>query len=454
MGYADYLNRFEEVAIRYIPRRGEWTPADEAVYGPPDPYRVPKEESDRLRINAIRYQLTRHFEHNRMYHDFCVESKFQPDMVKGLDDLDKVPLIPSEFFKDCPTGKDFALWLANLYTGDVPQVRISGRSPSQDHVIEAFNASGMAVTYSSGTGGRHTFMPRDMRSFFVNEYAMAKGVIAMFYPHWNPQMHGYLLLPNPFKTNLFAGRLGTIFFDIMKDVSCAIDREVDTELIKMSMSDDRGLKTKAFKYVARRRYEKTISDIISWIERNQREGNEMAFVGAPYLLHSVIAELKEQGRTFDIGDRGCILTGGGWKVHEHKRIPEAEFRKDAQNVLGIGPDHCIDLYGMVEGNGWMTQCPEGHYLHIPMSYLHPMVLDDEYRPVGYGEVGRFAFLDGSMGSYPGFIITNDRVRMLERCPVCDRPGAVLEPGVSRVAGKESRGCADEVRRMISSDMRG
>ena len=77
----------------------------------------------------------------------------------------------------------------------------------------------MAVTYSSGTGGRHTFMPRDMRSFFVNEYAMAKGVISMFFPHWNPQMHGYLFLPNPFKTNLFAGRLGTIFFDIMKDVS-------------------------------------------------------------------------------------------------------------------------------------------------------------------------------------------------------------------------------------------
>ena len=49
MGYTDYLNRFEEVASRYIPKRGDWTPSDEAVYGPPDPYRVPTEESDRLR---------------------------------------------------------------------------------------------------------------------------------------------------------------------------------------------------------------------------------------------------------------------------------------------------------------------------------------------------------------------------------------------------------------------
>ncbi len=179
----------------------------------------------------------------------------------------------------------------------------------------------------------------------------------------------------------------------------------------------------------------------------------MALVGAPFLVHSVIERLKHEGRTFDLGERGCVLTGGGWKVHESKRMPEAEFRRDVEEYLGIPPDQCIDLYGMVEANGWMTQCPEGHHLHIPHTYMHTMVLDDEYRPVGYGETGRLAFLDGSMGSYPGFIITSDRVRMLERCPVCDRPGPVLEPGVTRVAGKESRGCAEEVRRMVSSDMR-
>ena len=42
--------------------------------------------------------------------------------------------------------------------------------------------------------------------------------------------------------------------------------------------------------------------------------------------------------------------------------------------------------------------------------------------------------------------------MLERCPVCDRPGPVLEPEVTRVIGKEMRGCAEEVRKMMSVDL--
>ena len=102
----------------------------------------------------------------------------------------------------------------------------------------------------------------------------------------------------------------------MRDVNVAVDRKVDTELIRLSMSEDHGLKNRAFKYIARRRSERTVEDIITWIERNQREGHEMALVGAPFLVHSVIERLKQEGRTFDLGERGCVLTGGGWKVHE------------------------------------------------------------------------------------------------------------------------------------------
>ena len=107
---------------------------------------------------------------------------------------------------------------------------------------------------------------------------------------------------------------------------------------------------------------------------------------------------------------------------------------------------------MVEGNGWMAHCPEGHYLHMPYSYYKGLVLDEEYKPVGYGEWGRFAFLDAAAYSYPGFISSGDKVRMLEHCPVCDRPGPVLEPEVKRAAGEDIRGCAEEVRRMLSSDL--
>jgi hypothetical protein len=42
--------------------------------------------------------------------------------------------------------------------------------------------------------------------------------------------------------------------------------------------------------------------------------------------------------------------------------------------------------------------------------------------------------------------------MLEHCPICDRPGPVLEPEVKRATGEEIRGCAEELRKMLSSDL--
>ena len=62
----------------------------------------------------------------------------------------------------------------------------------------------------------------------------------------------------------------------------------------------------------------------------------------------------------------------------------------------------------------------------------------------YGEWGRYAFLDASAQSYPGFIISGDRVRMFEHCPVCDRPGPVLDREIERAKGEEVRGCAEEL----------
>ena len=101
--------------------------------------------------------------------------------------------------------------------------------------------------------------------------------------------------------------------------------------------------------------------------------------------------------------------------------------------------------------GMVNTCPEGHYFHVPYTWFKPLVLDSSFAPAGYGEWGRFAFLDGLAGSYPGFIITGDEARMLERCPVCDRPGPVLEPEIKRAPSVEMRGCAEQMRRVLAQD---
>jgi hypothetical protein len=61
MEYTDYIHKFESSIARYIPKPGDWTPSDHAVYGPSDYFRTEQREADDLRFKAVKYQFTRHF---------------------------------------------------------------------------------------------------------------------------------------------------------------------------------------------------------------------------------------------------------------------------------------------------------------------------------------------------------------------------------------------------------
>jgi acyl-protein synthetase LuxE len=447
-----YMKNLDNRISSYAPKKNNQPELYKSLYEPKDLYRIPLEEAEKMQLRTIKEAFLHHYTNNPFYQNFCKEHKIAPDDIKTNDDLNKIPLIPDKFFKDYPDGKDFATWIANVYTGELPKIYIKNKNPSYDDVIEAYSNSDILVTYSSGTSGRHTFVPRNRQTFMNAEYALAKSLVSMIHPLWKYESHGYLLMPNPKLNFIFAGKALEIYFDAVQNVEVAIDRKVSTELIEMTMGGKKGLKSKLVRYVAYKSSKNMVDNIITWLEEREKAKDTITLCGAPYILYAVMEKLKHEGRQFDFGERGGVATGGGWKVHEHKRMLVSDFRKEVKEVLGIPEKFCLDIYGMVEGNGWMTHCPEGHYLHAPYSFYKPLVLDEEFKPAEYGEWGTFAFLDGAAQSYPGFIVTGDKVRLLKRCPVCDRPGPVLEPEVKRVKGADVRGCAEEVRRMLSSDL--
>jgi hypothetical protein len=443
--------KLNHTLARYIPVRETWTPADEALYKPPDLYRVPMDEARAMQLRAIKYAFTRHYNSNGFYREYCETRGVAPDDITTNDDLLKIPLIPDLTFKQYPEGRDFARWIAGVYTGDLPQVTIKGSHPTFDEMINAFNASGLVIAYSSGTSGRFTFIPRDQRTFLASQYCIAKSFISM----WEGDIYAtdaYLLLPNPAKTNVFIGKVTSVLFDLIANIEMAIDRKLTTKTIQTAMTSSGGLRSRLFAIVQKRTQEKTIGKIIHWLEQHDEASGKLSLIGAPYLLYSVMKKLQAEGKSFDLGEDSFVLTGGGWKVQENVRLATEEFRQLVNDVLGIPEASCLDLYGMVEGNGWMVQCPEGHYLHAPYTFYKPIVVNKDLQPAQEGEPGRFAFLDALAESYPGFIITGDEVRMFEHCPVCDRPGPVLEPEVHRAQGEELRGCAEELRRALARDV--
>jgi hypothetical protein len=435
---------------RYIPPRESWTPAEEALYGPTDLYRVPTDEARAMQFKAIKYAFTRHYTLNDFYHKYCEMRGVTPEDIKTHDDLEKIPLIPDLTFKQHPSGEDFAHWIANIYTGGLPTVVIESANPTFDDVINAFNAAGLVVMYSSGTSGRHTVIPRDMRTYLNQQYALAKSRTCM---HDSMAVDHFLeLWPKPTQTNLAIGKSMAFKSDLYDDVRNALDFEISADLTLKAMTDkeQHGVTPQPVE----ERQRKIIEIAIKWLERYEKTTDAIELGGGPFLILELMNALERKGKRFEFGERGRVHTGGGWKISEDKRISGADFRKRVEEVLGIPETGCLDVYTMVELNGAMMTCPEGHYYHIPCTWIKPFVLDRSLMPAGYGEWGRLAFIDALAYSYPGFIISGDQVRMLEHCPVCDRSGPVLEPEVTRAPSVEMRGCAEEVRRVLAQDFDG
>ncbi len=447
----DVKSKVDKILKNYLPDRIS-NPSEKAIFEPISMYNTPEEKADEYRFNAIKYVFKHHYENNKFYRALCKEKDITPDDIKRIEDFNKIPLIPHRFFKDYPNGRDFAIWLANLMSVEVPKIIIKGKNPAYDDVIEAFQQAGITVCYSSGTTGKFTFIPRDERTYKMGQYAIARCAVEMLGDWYDYNNSAYLLFPNPKKTNIYVGKVTNVLFDLIKDVRVAIDRKITTQLLRISMGVAFTFKEKMMSKMARhinkKMNEEMIENIISWAEEKNENKERIGFVGAPFILHMVMERMMEEGKRFDFGENGAVLTGGGWKIYEDRRTPVKEFREKVNKLFGIPPENCLDLYGMVEANAFMVHCPEGHYLHIPNTYIHPLVVDENGEEVSYGEEGRFAFLDSLAFGYPGFIITGDKVRIHEKCPACGRETPVLEPEIERVKGEEIRGCAEEIRKLM------
>lgn len=69
-----------------------------------------------MQLKAIRFTFSHHYDNNYFYHRYCETRDIRPDDVMTVDDFDKIPLIPDTTYKEYPSGKDFAHWLATTTT--------------------------------------------------------------------------------------------------------------------------------------------------------------------------------------------------------------------------------------------------------------------------------------------------------------------------------------------------
>ncbi len=443
-----FLSGMPARLAKMVPPENEWTPVDRALFTCEnffDDYDACQEQ----RFTAVKHSFEHHFTNNRLYHRLCLVEEMSPEKLTTTSEYLNIPLLPDTFFKDYPDGKGFLQWLETISTGMLPKPVFKSEAPSPDEVIDVFNAHGVNIMFTSGTSGRFSFIPRDARSLNRLKFSAMKTVIELM--DYDPDDRVALLIPDPRQTNLTIASLFGIAYDLYtpENIHVALDMKITTQFLRMQQAMTVGisekLKAKAMAAISPMMQKSSDGKIIQLLRQAEKDDTKVVIGGPPFWLDRILDRMRKEGHYVNLKS-SQVLTGGGWKADEDKRAPEDVFRKKVQEVLGIPQERYHDVYAMSECSSVFMSC-KGHYKHIP-PLLVPFVLNEELDPVGYDKYGRFAFIDPLAEMYPGFIVTGDRVKLLQHCPACGRKGPVLDVEVTRVPGVEGRGCAAVMQELM------
>lgn len=430
----------------------DWTTIDKMIYGFTDYFDIPLDQIESMRFKAIKESLVHHYSNSKFYHQLCKEYNFNPDTVKSSDDFLQIPMLPDTFFKEYPRERprDVFEWLQKISTVDIGEYDFKGND-LQEFLRWAEKRLEGLVNHSSGTTGHYSFMFRDKITFQRFYYAAFTTLLSVPSVLDDDPHYVYPGSPNTFLTiGKWLGEGAKVFSPDHRHF--LTDREISMTVARLlSTGFATNFKEKLLLHGLKKAMIKGEAKLLSLLQELDEKQEQTVIISPPFQLFSLMARMKKEGITLNFGDcNSVVFTGGGWKIFENQKVPISEFAKMVEETLGIPSKYYVDVYGMSEMNGLGVSC-EGGYKHLH-PWIYPFVLDDNEGDLGCGSWGRFAFLDPIANSYPGYIMTGDRVKLLKRCPLCDREGFVLEPEITRMGGAESKGCANLMRGLMAEEL--
>jgi phenylacetate-coenzyme A ligase PaaK-like adenylate-forming protein len=111
-------------------------------------------------------------------------------------------------------------------------------------------------------------------------------------------------------------------------------------------------------------WEFRIEETITTMKEFAAEGKPVRLFGIPSFVHELLLVLKERG-PIKLPPKSMMMTGGGWKAAEDKKITRDEFRALVTEYFGIPGDRIRDGYGMAEHCAPYMDCSE-HRFHVPV----------------------------------------------------------------------------------------
>lgn len=344
------------------------------------------EESNELFLKAMRENCRYQYAHCEDYARILDEKGFHPDDLKEYADIEKLPFIPTLYFK-------------------------------HHKLLSMSNKRMLIKATSSGTSGKKSFIGFN----FMSLYRGLRMVITVgkYHKLWSLKPTHYLIfgyepsLKN--QTAISKTAFGFTFF------APALSREYALKNTKDGYKLDlENLKKKFIKYSNSKFPVRTI--------------------GFPAYTYFLLKQMKEEGITVQLPKGSLLTLGGGWKQFYAQKVSKEDFYQLVEEVLGIDDNHIVEFFGAVEHPILYTDC-RCHHFHVPV-YSRVIIRDvDNLTPVEYGQVGLINLLTPMVDSVPLLSVMTDDIGILHEgpCP-CGEKSPWLEI-LGRVGIKDIITCA-------------
>ncbi|MEG2520281.1 MAG: acyl-protein synthetase [Christensenellaceae bacterium] len=321
------------------------------------------QNTQELFFEAVKENISFHTKHCEPYKKILEARNFNVEMLHTKEDLYKVPVFPSLYFK---------------------RNRMFSRQ-KKDLAIQAA---------SSGTKGAQSIIALDKNTLFY-------GIIMMI------RFFSYYKVISPIPTNYIV--LG---YEPSKHTQMgAIKTAYGTTKFAPALHREYALKDTGT------RYEPNIEKIKESLIRYAKQGFPVRFVGFPSYMYFLVQSLKENGICLKLNRHSKILLGGGWKQFSNQEIDHNHFYSLIKETLGIEKANCLEFFSTVEHPLPYCKCENGHF-HVPI-YSRVIIRDvNTLEPVRNGQIGLLSFVTPLVQSMPLTSIVTDDLAILHDAKEC------------------------------------
>jgi hypothetical protein len=423
-----------------------------------DLYAIPRAEREKLQLEAVRINFA------RMRNRIPALKKLADR--QGVEHIDKIEdVLPVCFdhrvLKNYPIqiieNRDFpklTSWLDKLTAHDLTKVDLSGVTTIEEWLAR-LDAYGMLVTYSSGTTGKLSFVPRsydELGPWKYHYYSVTRACTGV--DPWTTKMPTFF--PGYRGGHQTMLRMMTLFNQEMAggpdNYYTLYDSHIPADLMALSgrlqSAEDRGevqqlgldpalLAQRQQMLEQGRRREQ---DMEIWFAKLIKEfkGQRVRIGGTFADLYRVAKAGLDKGLRCEFAPGSILMGGGGMKGY--KDAPD-DWEEQVKYFFGI--PKLGNQYGFSECIGNAPMCDHGFFHFLP--YAVPILMDAEGNALPREGVqkGRLVLVDPIPTSYWGGFTSGDEVTIHweEDCP-CGWGGPRAAKTIRRFA--ESEGGDDKI----------